>query len=128
MVVAGLGRSKDDEDINEVDTNKTSPQLAITKDRKRIFNDEVNDNDEEKDNEEDSDHGRSWMIEKRRKDNEIAVLKREIKTFAMTLRDMQSTSRMIGQDKMGWTGEELIFVKDINDFCRDRLYPKEKFL
>jgi hypothetical protein len=29
---------------------------------------------------------------------------------------------------MGWTGEELIFVKDINDFCRDRLYPKEKFL
>ncbi len=35
---------------------------------------------------------------------------------------------MTGQDKTGWTGEEIIFVKDINDFCRDRLDPKEKFL
>jgi hypothetical protein len=24
--------------------------------------------------------------------------------------------------------EDLLFVKEINDFCRDRLYPKEKFL
>ncbi len=36
--------------------------------------------------------------------------------------------RMSGRDKTGWMGEELIFVKIINDFCRDRLYPKEKFL
>ena len=41
---------------------------------------------------------------------------------------MQSTLRMSGRDKTGWMGEELIFVKIINDFCRDRLYPKEKFL
>jgi hypothetical protein len=66
MVATGLGRFKDDEDIHEVDTDKTSPQLAITKVRKRIFDNEVNDNDEEKDNEEDSDCGGSWMIEKRR--------------------------------------------------------------
>ncbi len=31
MVETGLGGSKDDEDIDEVDTDKTSPQLAITK-------------------------------------------------------------------------------------------------
>ena len=123
-----MGKSKDDEDIDEVDTDKTSPQLAITKVRKRIFDDEVNAKDEEKDNEEDSDRGGSWMNEKRRKDNKIAVLKRKIKTLEMMLKEMQSTSRMSGQDKTGWTGEELIFVKDINDFCRDRLYPKEKFL
>ena len=35
---------------------------------------------------------------------------------------------LLGNDKMGWTGDELNFVKDINDFCRDRLYPREKFL
>ncbi len=45
-----------------------------------------------------------------------------------TLKDMQSTSRVTGRDKAGWTRNELIFVKDINDFCRERLYPKEKFL
>ena len=54
-----MGRSKDDEDIDEVDTDKTSPQLAITKVRKRIFDNEVNDNDEEKYNEEDRDRGGS---------------------------------------------------------------------
>jgi hypothetical protein len=128
MVVTRLGRSKDDEDIDVVDTDKTSAHLAITKVRKRIFDNEVNDNDEEKDNDEDSDCGGSWMIEKRKKDNEIAALKRKTKTLEMALKDMQSTSRMTGRDKTGWTGEELIIVKDINDFCRDRLYPKEKFL
>jgi hypothetical protein len=121
MVATGVGRSKHDEDIDEVDTDKTSSQLAITKVRKRIFDDEVNDNDEEKYNKEDSDRGGSWMNEKRRKDNKIAALKRKIKTLEMTLKEMQSTLRMSGQDKTGWTGEELIFVKDINDFCRDRL-------
>ena len=59
MVATGVGRSKDDEDIDEVDTDKTSPQLAITKVRKRIFDNEVNDNDEEKYNEEDRDRGGS---------------------------------------------------------------------
>ncbi len=82
-----MGRSKDDEDIDEVDTDKTSPQ-PIMKVQKRIFEDEVNDNDEEKDNEEDSDCGGSWMIEKRKKDNEIAALKRKIKTLEMMLKDM----------------------------------------
>ncbi len=71
---------------------------------------------------------KSWMNEKRKKDHEIAMLKRMIKTLEMVLMDMQSTSRVPGQDKTGWTEEELNFVKDINDFCRDRLHPKEKFL
>ena len=71
-----MGRSKDDEDIDEVDTDKTSPELAITKVQKRIFDNEVNDNDEEKYNEEDSNRGGSWMNEMRKKDNQIAALKR----------------------------------------------------
>ena len=41
---------------------------------------------------------------------------------------MQNKSSVPSQDKTGWTGEEINFVKDINDFCKDRLYPKEKFL
>ena len=61
MAATRLGRSKDDEDdIDEVGTDKTSPQLAIMKVGKRIFNNEVNDNNEEKDNNEDrtmTDHG-----------------------------------------------------------------------
>ena len=48
---------------------------------KRIFNDEVDDNNEGKDDDEDSDRGESWMNEKRKKDNEIAMLKRKIKTL-----------------------------------------------
>ena len=61
MVATRSGRTKDDEDIDEVDTDNTSSELAITKVRKRIFDDEVNDNDEEKEDDEDSDRGGSWM-------------------------------------------------------------------
>jgi len=76
----------------------------------------------------DSDRGASWMNEKRKKDDEIAMSKRKIKALESTIKDMQSTSTVTGRDKVGWTGDELIFIKDINDFCRERLYPKEKFL
>ena len=60
--------------------------------------------------------------------NEITELKRKNKLLEMMLKQMQSTPRVSNQDKMGWTGEEMMFVKDINDFCREKLYPKEKFL
>ncbi len=63
-----------------------------------------------------------------KKDGEIAKLKRTIKTLESKIEDMQRTSVGTSQDKTGWKGEELIFVKDVTDFCRDRLYPKEKFL
>ena len=76
MVATRSGRTKDDEYINKVDTDKTSPELAIMKVRKRIFDNEVNDNDEEKDDDEDSDSCGSWMNEMRKKDNQIAALKR----------------------------------------------------
>jgi hypothetical protein len=48
--------------------------------------------------------------------------------YGSTIKEMQSTSRISNQDKTGWMGEEMIFIKDINDFFRDYLYPKEKFL
>jgi hypothetical protein len=38
-------------------------------------------------------------------------------TISMTI-----TPRKVVQDKQS------LSVKDINDFCRERLYPKEKFL
>jgi len=68
------------------------------------------------------------MNEKRKKDDEIAMLKRKINTLESMIKDMQSTSMVTGRDKAGWTVDELIFIKDIIDFCRERLYPKEKFL
>ena len=68
------------------------------------------------------------MNERRKQDDEIAMLKRMINALESTIKSMQSTSMVTGIDKAGWTGDQLIFVKDINDFCRQRLYPKEMFL
>ena len=133
MTISNRGRqgeqkTNDDEDIDDVDSEKGTPELPITTLRKSIFNNEDYDNDEGKDDYEDCDHGASWMNERRKKDNEIAMLKRKINALESTIKKMQSTSMVTGRDKAGWTGDELIFVKDINDFCRERLYPKEKFL
>jgi hypothetical protein len=64
----------------------------------------------------------------KKKDNEITELKNKIKTLESTINNMQSTSRATSRDKTGWSGEDLMFVKEINDLCRDKLYPKEKFL
>ena len=127
----GEQRTNDDEDINDIDSEKGTPELPITTPRKSIFNDEVND-DEDNDNDEGKDDGyhggTSWMNERRKQDDEIAMLKRMINALESTIKNMQSTSMVTGRDKAGWTGDKLIFVKDINDFCRERLYPKEKFL
>jgi len=124
----GEQKTNDDEDINDVDSEKGTPELPITKLRKSIFNDEDDDNNEGKDDYEDSDHGASRINEMRKKEEEIAKLKRTIKTLESRMKVMQHTSRGTSRDKTGWKGEELIFVKDVTDFCRDRLYPKEKFL
>jgi hypothetical protein len=68
------------------------------------------------------------MNKRRKKDDEIAMLKRKINALESTIKDVESTSMVTGRDEVGWTGDKLIFIKDINDFCRERLYPKEKFL
>ena len=44
----GEQKSNDDEDINEVDSEKGTPELPITTLRKSIFIDEDDDNDEGK--------------------------------------------------------------------------------
>ena len=124
----GEQKTNDEVDIDDVDSEKGTPELPITKLRKSIFNDEDDDDDEEKDDYDDGDRGTSWMNERRKKDNEIAMLKRKINELESTIKNMQSTSMVTGRDKAGWTGDEVMFVKDINDFCRERLYPKEKFL
>ena len=60
------GRNNDDEDIDDVGNEKSSPELAITKFQKRIFNN-TRENDDYKESDEDSDRGGSWMDEKREK-------------------------------------------------------------
>jgi len=74
----GEQKPNDDEDINDVDSEKGTPELPITTLRKSIFNNEDDDNDEGKDDYEDSDHGASWMNERRKKVNEITMLKWKI--------------------------------------------------
>ncbi len=69
------GRNNEDEDINDIGNEKSSPELAITKFQKRIFNN-TRENDDYKDSNKDSDHGGSWMDEKMKKDDEITVLKK----------------------------------------------------
>ena len=75
----------------------------------------------------DSDDGRT-ISENRNKDQLIATLTRKIKELERTVQDLSSVTRTENRDKTGWTGEEMNFVKDINDFCKEKLYPKEKFL
>ena len=106
--------------------------------RKRMFVDEgltkrivVNENeydDEEEQEDEDSDDGRTLLSENRKKDRLIATLTRKIKDLERTVHEMSSVTRTDNRDKTEWTGEEMNFVKDINDFCKEKLYPKEKFL
>ena len=63
----------------------------------------------------------------RKMENEITELKRKNQSLEISLLEMRQ-SNTPSQSKIGWTGEEINFVKDVNDFCKDRLYPKEKFL
>jgi hypothetical protein len=105
--------------------------------RKRMFVDEgltkrivVNENEynnEEEQEDEDSDNGRT-LSENRKKDRLIATLTKKIKDLERTVNEMSSVTRTDNCDKTGWTGEEMNFVKDINDFCKEKLYQKEKFL
>ena len=131
------GRTNDDEDVDDVENETSSPELAVSKIRGRIWDSDddsehsgsrINEKKRKRDDDDDSEQGGSRINEMRKKEDVIAKLKRTIKTLEMKMKDMQRTSSATSRDKMGWKGEELIFVKNINDFCRDRLYPKEKFL
>ena len=103
--------------------------------RKRIFDDTSSENKEvDKEDNEDYDEGEQeqeptsrWKNEMRKMENEITELKRKNKSLETSLLEMRQ-SNTPSQSKIGWTGEEINFVKDVNDFCKDRLYPKEKFL
>jgi hypothetical protein len=109
-----------DDDIQEQEMTRRSLAKGV---RRRISGDTSN--EENKDNDEsEQEQERSTTLknELRKKENEIAELK-------MKLNEMQTrTSITPSQRKTGWTGEEINFVKDINDFCKDKLYTKEKFL
>ena len=81
-----------------------------------------------KDDDDDSKQGGLLTNEMRKKENEITKLKWTIKTLETTINNMRRTSRSTSRDKTGWSGEDLMFVKNVNDFCKDKLYPKMKFL
>jgi len=106
--------------------------------RQRMFVDEgstrrivVNENkydDEEEQEDEDSDDGKMLLSDDRTKDRLIATLTRKIKDLEKRVHEMSSVKRNDNRNKSEWTGEEINFVKDINDFCKEELYPNEKFL
>ena len=66
--------SSDDDDESELDLRQ------------------MNDYDDDEDDYDDGDHGTSWMNERRKKVNEIAMLKRKINALESTIKNMQSTS------------------------------------
>jgi hypothetical protein len=143
----GNKRSKDD-DTDDEETSRSkrrrmeeeSDEYNMSNVRKRMFVDEgltkrivVNENEyddeeEEEDEDEDSDDGRTQLSEIRKKDHQIATLTRKIKDLERTVNEMSRATRTNNRDKTEWTGEEMNFVKDINDYCKETLYPKEKFL
>ena len=109
-----------DDDIQEQEITRRNLATVV---RRRIFGETSNEENEDNDeSEQEQQRSTTWKNELRKKDNEIAELKRK-------LNEMQTrTSITPSQRKTGWTGEEINFVKDINDFCKDKLYTKEKFL
>ena len=130
-----------DDDINDVNSDDDGQEEERTRRssgkgvRKRIFDDTSNEN-KEVDNEDYEDYDESereqeptsrWKNEMRKMEKEITELKRKNKLLEISLLGMRHSSTP-SRSKTGWTGEEINFVKDINDFCKDRLYPKEKFL
>jgi hypothetical protein len=143
----GNKRSKDDDTDDEQTSRSKRRRMEEETDeynmsnvRKRMFVDEgltkrivVNENEyddeeEEEDEDEDSDDGRTQLSENRKKDHQIATLTRKIKDLERTVQEMSRATRTNNRDKTEWTGEEMNFVKDINDFIKETLYPKEKFL
>lgn len=106
--------------------------------RRRMFVDErsnkrmvVNENeydDEEEEEDEDSDDGDTLLSENRKKDQLIATLTKKVNDLERTVYEMSNATRSDSRDKMELSGEEMNFVKHINDFCKEKLYPEEKFL
>ena len=141
---SGDKRSKDDDNHNEPNQSKRRRMEEESNEdyesdvHKRIFVDEgltrrivVNENkydDEEEQEDEDSDDGKMLLSDDRTKDRLIATLTRKIKDLEKTVQEMSSVKRNDNRNKSEWTGEEINFVKDINDFCKEELYPNEKFL
>jgi hypothetical protein len=141
---SGDKRSKDDDNHNEPNQSKRRRMEEESNEdyesdvHKRIFVDEgltrrivVNENkydDEEEQEDEDSDDGKMLLSDDRTKDRLIATLTRKIKDLEKAVQEMSSVKRNDNRDKSEWTGEEINFVKDINDFCKEELYPNEKFL
>ena len=138
--------TNNDVDEDDVENETNSSEMEVSKIRRRIWDNE-NDRNDIDDIDDDSEHGGSRHNENKRKrdddndnkqggsrinemtkkDGEIAKLKRTIKKLESKIKDMQQTSMGTpSRDKTGWKGEEFVFVKEVNNFCRDRLYPKEK--
>jgi hypothetical protein len=142
-------RINDDENIDDVENETSSPELAVTKFRKSLWANDESDKDKNYnsdddseciglrqknnkkrkiDDDEDSEQGGLLTNEMRKKEEEVTKLKRKIKTLESTIMNMRRTSRSTSRDKTGWSGEDLVFVKEVTDFCKNKLYPKTKFL
>ncbi len=122
-------------DEDDVENKTNSPEMEVSKIRRKIWANEndkndiddinddserggsrINENKRKRDDDNDGEQGGSRINEMTKKDGEIAKLKRTIKTLESKIKDMQRLSVGTSRDKTGWKGEELIFVKEVNDF------------
>ena len=110
--------SSTDEDGHEVGSRTRHINKGL---QKRMFEREEQDQDEESDSEDREGLKRQMRYMERT----ISELKR--KNDALESRLARET-RMSRSDKSTWSGQEMNFVKDVNDFCKEKLFPREKFL
>ena len=125
------GNNSPSTDENGHDEGSSVNKIIKKSLRKRMFEDEEEDKGTDDDNEdlecddENNQRKTGWMLRMRNMEQMIDKLKREKNMLELKL---ERTTRIAKTDKLTWMGEEINFVKDINDFCKEKLYPKEKFL
>ena len=86
-----------------------------------MFEREEVDQDEESDSEDQE--GLKRLM--REMDRTIRELKRKNESLELRL---DRETKMSRTNKSMLSGQEMNFVKDVNDFCKEKLFPREKFL
>ena len=108
-----------DDNIQEQEIRRRNLATGV---RRRIFGETSNEENEDNDeSEQEQQRSTTWKNELRKKDNEIAELKR--KYYEMQTMKSITTS----QRNSGCTGEEINFVNDMTDLSKDKLYTTNKF-
>ena len=89
--------------------------------QRRMFQREEVGRDEDSDGEDEVDLKRQLRM----MDRTIRELKRKNESLELRL---DRETKMSRTNKSMLSGQEMNFVKDVNDFCKEKLFPREKFL